>query len=59
MLNAETGDGMVGGRAAGIGEKERKTPEILRRTIEEPSKLLRNITLTSRQLRARRRLGGG
>ena len=41
------GDGAVGGRAAEIGEKERKTPVFLRRSIEVPSKFLRNITLTS------------
>jgi hypothetical protein len=37
MQNAETGHGTVGGRAAEIRGEEAKTPEILRRTIEDPS----------------------
>jgi hypothetical protein len=38
LLSTETGDGTVGGRAGEIGGKESKTPEILRRSIEVPSK---------------------
>src|ERR1035441_4066981 len=51
--------GMHSGRAAEIGGRERKTPKILRRTIEEPSKFHRNITLTSRSHHASSRLSGG
>jgi hypothetical protein len=42
------GDGAVGGRAAEIGEKERKTPVFLRRSIEVPSKYHRSSFVTSR-----------
>src|ERR1035441_10924238 len=48
MQNAETGHGTVGGRAAEIRGEEAKTPEILRRTIEEPSKNHRRSFVTSR-----------
>jgi hypothetical protein len=36
------------GQTAEIGRKERKTPTVLRTTIEEPSKNHRNITLPAR-----------
>ena len=59
MQMAETGHGTVGGPTAQIGGEEAKTPEILRRTIEVPSKILRNITLTSRLPHASRTLAAG
>ena len=40
---------LSGARWAGC-RKEARTPEILRRSIEEPSKFLRNITLTAPEL---------
>jgi hypothetical protein len=42
MQMAETGHGTVGGPTAQIGGEEAKTHEILRRTIEEPSKYHRS-----------------
>ena len=48
VQNAETEDGTVGERAGEIGEKEAKTPEILRRSIEDPSKCHRSSFVISR-----------
>ena len=45
---AETGHGTVGGPTAQIGGEEAKTHEILRSTIEVPSKYHRRSFVTSR-----------